>query len=89
MAPIKPKGALDEGSYTVRYFEAEQAQLMADAPSRPEDIITDYAVGMYFGNVNSTDATVSEWNTESYDSLEKQAEIMTRQKLLDRPPDGR
>ena len=72
--PVRANGAIDTASWSAIYFAAEQAQRMPDAPSRPEDICTDYAVGMYHGDLGAAEAQVMQ--TYASDSL--RAEAMAR-----------
>ena len=57
-APVNANGSIDGGSWSAIYFAAQEAQKMPDAPSRPADITTDYAVGMYHGDLGLAEAHV-------------------------------
>jgi len=78
-APLRANGEVSGGSYTVRYFEAEMAQTMADAGPAPADIATDYAIGLYVGGTvdnGRPDAPVAEHIVAHYDTPEAQAEAL-------------
>lgn len=80
--PVRGNGQIDEASYTATYFAATEAQAMPDAPSRPADIVTDYAVGLYFSAVGSVGSQLTDYLLETYDSAEAQAEATARLQLF-------
>lgn len=73
--------ALDFNAYLVRYFQAAEAQKMADAGSRPTEIITDYAIGMYFGGTldkGYQDAAVISAILAATSDADQQADLLGR-----------
>jgi len=76
-------------AYAQKYFQAVEAQKMADAPSRPQDIITDYSHGLYFGGTfteGRRDDAVSEYIIEAYGDDTARAEALTRWLLFGADP---
>ena len=69
--PVNDNGTIDAGSWSAIYFAAEQAQKMPDAPSHPDAICTDYAVGLYHGDLGPAEAHVMQ--TYASDSLRAEA----------------
>ena len=70
-------------SYSLQYFAAAKAQAMANAPSAPADIITDYATGMY---VDGMPSDVQGYIATHYATDSERAEAQARWTLFGSRP---
>lgn len=79
----RDNGRLRPKSYAGRYFAAADARLKPDIGALPEEIITDMAVGGYFGNPFGA---VADWLNETYpDDWSRAAAFM---RILEHGLDG-
>ncbi|MEO0390464.1 MAG: hypothetical protein AAF218_05930 [Pseudomonadota bacterium] len=82
-------GGLNRG-YLVRYFNAAQSRAMNDGTPLPLDIVTDYAVAMYFGGTMAAgrpDAPVVSHILRTVDGTDAQAHKLADWLLFGASPD--
>ena len=78
-----PDGRIRENSYAARYFAAERARREPDIGALPEEIITDMAVGGYFG---TPPGDIFDYVLETYPDTTRRARALTR--IVERGMDG-
>lgn len=75
---LRRDGSLTDG-YLVRYFDAVQARQMPETTLAPLDIVTDYAVAMYFGGTlapTRPDGDVVDYILETVQGADAQAQVL-------------